>query len=260
MSNAPPHPVGPAVAVPIGTAPEATAPSPSAGGFVPAPQVLTRERLLDGSLQRMVRALPGATLLTDEERERSLRDTLAARPERGRGAWLFGYGSLIWNPTVHVAERRIARVEGWRRSFCLSTPAGRGSPENPGLVLALEPGGECTGVALRVAEEILEEELSVLWRREMLTGAYTPHWVPLLDRDGHAFGSGIAFTINPAGPQCCSGLSEADTVRRLATARGQLGSSAEYLFNTREGLRHLGIRDPLLDRLAEQVAAAQAKA
>jgi len=92
---------------------------------------------------------------------------------------LFGYDSLIWNPTVHYVESRIASIEGWKRAFCLSTPAGRGTLEHPGLVLALDAGGSCTGVAFRIAEEVLMEELSIVWRREMLTGAYIPHWVPL---------------------------------------------------------------------------------
>jgi cation transport protein ChaC len=66
-------------------------------------------------------------------------------------------------------------------------------------VLGLDRGGRCAGVAFRIAEEVLKEELSIIWRREMLTGAYTPHWVPLRDRAGEVFGSGIAFTINQVG-------------------------------------------------------------
>jgi cation transport protein ChaC len=221
-----------------------------------APHVLTRERLLSGAVEEMVRSAFGSRLLTDAEREASLRNTLAARPDHGSGIWLFGYGSLIWNPTVHYVESRTASIEGWHRAFCLSTPAGRGTPEYPGLVLALDAGGSCTGAAFRIAEEVLVEELSLVWRREMLTGAYIPHWVPLRDRTGVIFGHGIAFTINRAGPQYAD-LPEAEVVRRLATAKGALGSASEYLFQTRDGLQTLGVHDPLIDHLAREVSAAQ---
>jgi len=221
------------------------------------PHLLTRERLLSGAVEEMVRAAFGSRLLTDEEREASLRDTLAARPDYGSGIWLFGYGSLIWNPTVQYVESRIASIEGWQRAFCLSTPAGRGTPEHPGLVLALNAGGNCTGVAFRIAEEVLVQELSIVWRREMLTGAYIPEWVPLRDRTGDTFGCGIAFTINQAGPQYAD-LPEEEVVRRLATAKGALGSASDYLFQTRDGLRGLGITDPLIDDLASKVVEAKA--
>ena len=210
---------------------------------------LTRDLLRSGKLDRMVSAaVPGLRLMSDAEREASLRQTLAARPGGADGAWVFAYGSLMWNPTIHHAERRVARVEGWHRSFCLSTPIGRGTPENPGLVLALDEGGHCDGVALRLEEPHLSDELSLLWRREMLTGAYRPVWVPLRDLRGQVFGHGIAFVIDPAGPQCVR-LGEAETVRRLATARGQIGSSADYLFRTQEGLEALELSDPAIKRL-----------
>lgn len=221
------------------------------------PEALSRERLRSGELARMVAGVdPAIRVLSDEEREASLRGTLGARPADGGGAWLFAYGSLMWNPTVLHVERRVATVEGWHRSFCLSTPAGRGTPEAPGLVLALRRGGRCAGVALRLDEAALEAELSLLWRREMLTGAYQPHWLPLLDEGGAVFGHGIGFAINPAAPQFVR-LDEDETVRRLASARGQLGSSADYLFRTRDGLAALGLRDPSVERLAALVRRAR---
>ena len=140
---------------------------------IPLSDVLTRDLLRSGKLDRMVAAaVPDLRLMSDAEREASMRQTLAARPAAEEGAWVFAYGSLMWNPTIHHVDRRVARVEGWHRSFCLSTPIGRGTPENPGLVLALDEGGWCDGVALRLDEGNLLDELSLLWRREMLTVAY----------------------------------------------------------------------------------------
>ncbi len=167
---------------------------------------------------------------------------------------------MIWNPTVHVEERRTARIEGWHRAFCLSTAAGRGTAANPGLVLGLDRGGHCTGVAFRLAEDTLLAELTLLWRREMLAGSYTPRWVPVADLDGAAFGHAITFTINPAAPQYTGPIAREAVIRRLATARGDLGSAADYLFRTCDGLRAEGVPDPELEQLEDAVKTAQALA
>ncbi len=215
---------------------------------------LTREWLREGGIEDMVaRTAPTLRLLSDAERAASLRAVLAARQNRDEAVWLFGYGSLIWNPTVRYAERRVACVPGWHRCFCLAALAGRGTPEKPGLLLGLDRGGRCVGVALRLPAEGLEEELSLLWRREMVAGSYVPRWVPLHALDGTRFGDAIAFTINPDAPSYAGDLEREEVVHRLATAYGELGSAAEYLQRTREGLRTLGIHDELVEMLAAQV-------
>ncbi|WP_245973685.1 gamma-glutamylcyclotransferase [Bosea caraganae] len=218
---------------------------------------LTRELIESGGIDALVaRDAPTMRVLSEAERTASLKATLAARP--AGDAWLFGYGSLIWNPTIDAVERRTARIIGWHRAFCLTTMVGRGSAANPGLVLGLDQGGDCTGVAFRLCEEKLEAELAILWRREMLSGAYIPRWLDLLDEAGERFGSAIAFTIDPAGLYYAGGLEPPDVVRRLATASGALGSAADYLFQTCKGLHEHGIPDPALDQLAASVLAAQA--
>lgn len=87
--------------------------------------------------------------------------------------WIFAYGSLIWNPIFPVAERRIARVHGYRRSFCLRSIVGRGTVEKPGLMLALDTGGTAVGVAFRLPTEAVADEMALLWRREMAVGSYS---------------------------------------------------------------------------------------
>ena len=215
--------------------------------------VLTREMLEDGGMLRMIaEASPTLRMLSDAEREASLAAILATRPPARNGVWLFAYGSLIWNPALHYAERQVARIHGWHRAFCLSTVAGRGTPEAPGLVLGLDRGGACTGAAFRIEENLLEQELTILWKREMLSGSYQPRWVPLRGSGGAPFGPAITFTIRRDGP-FYTRLQHPELVDRLATAKGALGSSAEYLLRTRDGLRSLGLRDPHVEGLARAV-------
>ncbi|GGC59564.1 gamma-glutamylcyclotransferase [Chelatococcus reniformis] len=217
---------------------------------------LTRELFESGLIEEIVaRDAPALRLLSPEERAASLRRILDARPPGD--AWLFGYGSLIWNPMIRTVERRTARIAGWHRAFCLSTTVGRGSPANPGLVLGLDEGGDCTGIAFRLADDDLQDELALLWRREMLAGAYVPRWLDVHDPDGVRFGSAIAFTIDPAGHHYAGGLALDIVIHRLATASGALGSAADYLFRTCEGLRAHGVSDPALEGLAARVRAMQ---
>lgn len=224
----------------------------------PAGVELTREYLRSGGLAAFIRANnPELRLLTDAERHANLADLLRQRPEQGDGLWVFAYGSLIWNPAMHITGRRLARGLGWHRGFCLATKGGRGTVDTPGMLLGLEAGGDCVGAVLRVAETAIAEELEILWRREMVADGYIPRWIAVETAEGDPLGHAIAFTINPAGASYCPPLPEAELVRRIATARGPLGTAADYLFNTRDGLRALGIADPLLERLGEAVQAFQ---
>jgi cation transport protein ChaC len=224
----------------------------------PAAAGLTREYLLrDDFIARFAATNPELRVLSEAERHASLAALLATRPEHGDGLWVFAYGSLIWNPLLDYTERRLAHVPGWRRSFCLSVKSGRGTPEAPGLMLGLAEdlpeGPGCTGVVFRIPESVLAVELDLLWRREMIAAGYTPRWVAIEDGAGAAFGAAIAFTINCDGPAYCGDLPEEEVVRRLASARGRLGTGAEYLFRTHEGLAEMGIVDPFVARLAQLV-------
>lgn len=88
--------------------------------------------------------------------------------------WIFGYGSLMWNPALEYRESCTGTLPGWHRAFCLRLTAGRGSATQPGRMLALKEGGRTTGVAYRLPDDTLEEELTLLWKREMITGCYLP--------------------------------------------------------------------------------------
>jgi cation transport regulator ChaC len=136
-------------------------------------------------------------------------------------------------------------------SICLWARAGRGSPERPGLMLSLESGGSCTGVAYRIAKRNAAMELDVIWRREMFTGAYRPVWTTARTPTGRE--PAIAFAANRAHERYVTGLGEAAIARHLATGAGKMGRCSDYLFDTVAHLRQLGIRDRRLEALARRV-------
>lgn len=218
---------------------------------------LTRESLLDGSFHAAVRSSvgPGVRVATEAERAAQVDAILACAPRRGR-IWVFGFGSLIWNPAFHFIERRKARIHGFHRQFCLRARAGRGSPEHPGLMLSLEPGGSCNGVAYRLASRTARTELDVIWRREMFTLAYRPVWTTAYTAKGPE--PAIAFSANRQHERYAPGLGDAEVARLLATGNGPMGRCCDYLFDTVDHLRRLGIRDPWLETLEAQVKARRA--
>jgi glutathione-specific gamma-glutamylcyclotransferase len=219
---------------------------------------LTRELLRDGWLQRLVAASGHPVrALTDEELRASRERVLAEHPA-GQDLELFAYGSLIWNPAFHFVERRIGAVHGLHRRFCLWTNLGRGTPERPGLVLGLDRGGRCRGVLYRLSAAEFDTELEIVWRREMVTGAYRPRWVEAATVEGRV--RALTFVINREHDRYARVLSNDDLIRTLATAQGALGSCADYLFHTASHLTQLGIADAALERLCSAVRTYQEEA
>lgn len=218
-------------------------------GEVP-PSPISRESLASGELLRRVSAHPGAgPLLTPQERQARF-EALMATIAPASDVWLFAYGSMMWNPTVHFEQACTVHVSGWHRSFCLRSSFGRGSVEAPGLMLALEAGGECHGLAYRLAAAKVRDELHLLWQREMVTGVYHARWVQGVLDDGSR-ASLIAFVVDP-GCHAYEGVAdEAQQVARIAQATGMLGSNRDYLLHTAEYLRRHGLADPYIERLAQ---------
>lgn len=200
-----------------------------------------------------VATIGAAHALDDEALSRSLTATLAAKP-KGAGWWVFGYGSLLWNPLFPIAEARPATVHGLHRRFCLRSLASRGTRERPGLVLGLERGGACRGIAFRLPSALALDELHLLWRREMVVGSYRPVWVRV--RAGERALTALAFAVRRDHPQYAA-LSMDEQADTIAHACGAFGSSCEYLTKTRSALAEHGIVDAYLERLAADVAARQ---
>jgi glutathione-specific gamma-glutamylcyclotransferase len=189
---------------------------------------------------------------SDEQLSHSLTAMIRARP-KGAGWWVFAYGSLLWNPLFPFAEARTAILHGLHRRFCLYSLASRGTPEQPGLVLGLDRGGACTGVIYRLPAPVAMDELHLLWRREMVTGAYHPRWVRVRagGREVHA----LTFVVRHAHPQYAGRLPLDREAGVIAASKGAFGSSLDYMERTRVALVTHGIRDPYLEALAVKVAA-----
>ena len=214
---------------------------------------LCREDLVSGSLRAaFLKTDVGALAWSDKRLDRSLDATLACRP--AGDVWVFAYGSLIWNPLFPFADRRLARIYGFHRSFCLWSRIGRGTPERPGLVLGLDHGGSCAGLAYRIAREHAREELGLLWRREMVTGSYVPTWVKARTPQGAV--NAISFVINHCSPAYAGRLAAADAARSIAGASGLHGPCTDYLMHTVGGLREHGIEDALLGEIERAMPAA----
>jgi cation transport protein ChaC len=213
--------------------------------------VLTRDFLQKADCKTAFGIIEEALLLTPEQRRASLQSTLERRPDNSP-VWIFGYGSLMWNPIFEAEEVRPATLSGWHRAFCLRLIAGRGTVAQPGRMLALKEGGQTTGLAFRLPEDRLHEELELLWKREMLTGCYLPTWSELtLENDEKV--TALAFVMDSQHP-----FFEADTRSQIiapliACASGPLGTNAQYLFALEQELNNYGMHDECMVELVHQV-------
>lgn len=218
--------------------------------------MLKREELTSENIDQIVAEARKAGyhfFLSSEEREAS-RKVAMQHHRPGDELWVFAYGSLMWNPAIEYSEAQPCRVDGWRRSFCFWTPMGRGTPELPGLMLALEQGGRCEGIAYRLAPQQVDSELQLLWNREMLAGVYQAQWVSTLLRDGRTV-TAVTFVIDTAHCQYCGDLPIERAAHHIAFAEGRRGACRDYLANTAAHARALHIHDPYIEELVERVAA-----
>ena len=164
-----------------------------------------------------------------------------------RDLWVFGYASLIWRPEFDAAEQRHASVHGWHRALQMRSRINRGTPECPGLVFALVPGGSCRGVVYRVPREEVPTQLHRLWEREMPTGVYDPRWLPCRTPAGQVHA--LAFTLSRRSPSHTGEIPDAQMLAILRSACGRFGTTLDYLLETAASLERCGIRDREITRL-----------
>jgi len=167
--------------------------------------------------------------------------------------WIFGYGSLMWDPGFPYVQWAPALIYGYHRALCISSNRWRGTPQRPGLVLGLDRGGACRGIAFLLAQSDVRPALEALWAREMRRHVYRPRFLRtrLPDKDVNA----LAFIADPKHGSYMGGLSIRQIAERIATCCGARGANLEYLARTVAHLRELGVRDHHLQRV---LAAARA--
>ncbi len=168
----------------------------------------------------------------------------------GRDLWVFGYGSLMWRPGFPFAERRHAHLYGYHRSLCVLSHVHRGTPDRPGLVLGLDRGGRCHGVAFRVVAEEVEATVHYLREREQVTAVYLERRLPVRLDDGRAV-EALAYVADRRHAQYAGRLGFDEVLRLVRQGRGLSGANPDYVRSTHEHLTGMGVTDPLLQRIVQ---------
>jgi glutathione-specific gamma-glutamylcyclotransferase len=212
----------------------------------------TREMLQNWRVASLAMERDGAdSSIATEDQLLASRRQLIADDADCSDFWVFGYGSLIYNPIIDHKQHAITSIYGYHRRFCLWTKIGRGSPECPGLVLSLDRGGSCRGIAFQLNPQNAIAELDLLWRREMMTLAYQPRLLSLHTEIGVK--RGLAFVANPSRPAYAQRMPFEKTVEVVARATGFNGPCRDYLYDTVRGMQTCGIHDQQLEKLVTAV-------
>jgi glutathione-specific gamma-glutamylcyclotransferase len=175
----------------------------------------------------------------------------------GEDLWVFGYGSLMWRPGFDFAERTLATVRGLHRALCVWSHVHRGTPDRPGLVLGLDKGGSCRGVAFRVAAERREATIAYLREREQVTSVYVEILVEARLADGRRV-KALAYRADRRHPQYSGHLAHEELLRVVQDGVGLSGANPDYVLATQDHLVELGIHDATLSRLAAALRASEA--
>lgn len=165
--------------------------------------------------------------------------------------WVFGYGSLIWRPEFDFSERRSAHVHGWHRALKMWSTINRGTPQTPGLVFGMLPGGSCQGMVFRIPRAQGDAAMRKLWLREMPNAVYDPRWLQCRTPEGSV--KALAFTLSRQSPHHTGELSPDEYRRIFSQAQGIYGTTLDYAQATHEQLQSMGIDDKALKRLLSYV-------
>jgi cation transport protein ChaC len=166
--------------------------------------------------------------------------------------WVFGYGSLMWRPGFPHLERRHAHLHGYHRALCVLSHVHRGTPEQPGLVLGLDRGGRCHGVAFRVAAAEAAETLVYLREREQVTAVYLERQLPITLDDGRGVRA-VAYIVDRRHPQYAGRLPPPELLRLVRQGQGISGANPDYVRSTHEHLLAMDVVDPTLAALVRSL-------
>ena len=225
------------------------------GKLIPADQSTVRvtpEVLATWDQRARDSGRPADWRLSDDVREAS-RNALLANRDASEDLWVYAYGALMWDPGFHFSEIRTAELDGYQRRFTLKSIGGRGTPAHPCLFLTLEKraGSTCAGLAFRIAAQAADHESAMLWRREMLRGAYAPEFCPMRTPQGDI--RALVFASNPMSAHYFAEQPLAETAAMIAAASGPLGTNREYLEQVAEQLLALQIEDEYIADLLRLV-------
>ena len=217
------------------------------------PVGISRGKLERGDVMHLARARDGdKTAIISEAELLASRRAFVPDDYQGDDIWVFGYGSLIWNPIVKHEETKMAIIYGHHRRFCMWTTIGRGSPDCPGLVLGLDKGGATKGMIFRIKAEQAVQEIDILWRREMMADSYQPIWVRAHTDKGTV--PALTFAMRRNRPIFAPPMPLAQTAHIIAKAVGFVGPCRDYLENTNNALMSVGIYDKQMMKLAKLIA------
>lgn len=163
--------------------------------------------------------------------------------------WVFGYGSLLWQPGFAHVETQRARLFGYRRALCIRSFVHRGTEERPGLVLGLDRGGSCLGLAFRVPGKIRDEVIDYLRERELVTNVYLERWLSVRLKDGRDI-SALGYVVDRTHRQYAGSLGVDEAILGVRGAVGKSGPNEAYVLNTVDHLKQIGIRDHWLETVA----------
>ncbi len=175
-----------------------------------------------------------------------------ARPSAGGALWVFGYGSLMWRPDFACARRCKATLRGWRRSLCIHSQVYRGTPDRPGLVLGLDRGGACQGVAFEVDAHLREATLRYLRQREQVTAVYLERTVPVTLETGERVAA-VTYVADRRHPQYAGRPSREAMLKLVGVGVGVSGTNADYVIETHNHLATMGVRDRELEWLSARL-------
>jgi glutathione-specific gamma-glutamylcyclotransferase len=176
----------------------------------------------------------------------------AVAPVSDGSLWVFGYGSLMWRPGFAYARRYKALLRGWRRSLCVFSHVYRGSPEQPGLVLGLDRGGACPGVAFEVDAALREPTIRYLREREQVTAVYLERVAPITLEAGDRV-LAVTYVADRLHYQYAGRLDREAMLEYVRAGRGKSGDNAQYILATNDHLLALGVRDPDLEWLSAKL-------
>ena len=207
-----------------------------------------KERFAELDLQALEEGWPPGWRMDHDAREANRQKVLAGRLTTD--LWVFAYGSLIWDPAVHLAEYRRGLLRGWHRSFCMRLEGGRGTHDRPGLMAALDEGGHCHGVVFRIAGDLVDQETRFLWNREMFGSAYEPRFLEVETPQGAV--DALVFVMDRSNHRYVPDLDPTEAAGMIAVAEGTIGSNFDYLDSLVRHLDELNIVDDHIHRLHER--------